>query len=89
MKNKILILSPHTDDGEFGCGGSIARFIEEGHDVYYVAFSTCEESVPNGFPKNILKNEVKLATAELGIKNENLIIKNFPVRKLSSYRQKF
>ena len=45
----------------FGCGGSIARFIE-GHDVYYVA-STCEESVPNGFSKNILKNEVKLATA--------------------------
>ena len=62
MKNKILILSPHTDDGEFSCGGSIARFIEEGHDVYYVAFTTCEESVPNGL-KNILKNEVKLATA--------------------------
>jgi len=22
---KILILSPHTDDGELGCGGTIAK----------------------------------------------------------------
>ena len=56
--------------------------------MYYVAFSTCEESVPNGFPK-YFKNEVKLATAELGIKNENLIIKNFPVRNFHLHRQKF
>ena len=55
---KILILAPHTDDGELGCGGSIARFIEEGKDVYYVAFSTAEESVEHGLPKNILEIEV-------------------------------
>ena len=24
---KILILAPHTDDGEFGCGASVAKFI--------------------------------------------------------------
>lgn len=38
---KILCLSPHTDDSELGCGGTIARLIEEGHDVKYVAFSYC------------------------------------------------
>lgn len=31
---RVLILAPHTDDGEFGCGGSIAKFIEQGADVY-------------------------------------------------------
>jgi LmbE family N-acetylglucosaminyl deacetylase len=86
-KNKILVLAPHTDDGEFGCGATIAKFIEEGKDVYYVSFSICEESVPEGFPKNILEIEVKKATRELGIKPENLIIKNYPVRKFDSFRQ--
>ncbi|MDY7036483.1 MAG: hypothetical protein SV375_10045 [Thermodesulfobacteriota bacterium] len=47
-KEKILVLAPHTDDGEFGCGGSIAKFIEQRAEVYYAAFSLCEESIPDG-----------------------------------------
>ena len=39
---RILVLAPHTDDGEFGCGGSIARFASEGNEVHYVAFSAAE-----------------------------------------------
>ena len=85
--DRILILAPHTDDGEFGCGGSIARFIEEGKKVYYVAFSTAEDSVPNGFPKNILEMEVREATKLLGINPNNLIIYKFQVRKLNYIRQ--
>ena len=38
-KNKILVLAPHTDDGELGCGGTIAQYIDQGKEVYYVAFS--------------------------------------------------
>jgi len=66
-KKRILVFSPHTDDGEFGCGASIARFIKEGTDVYYAAFTLAEESVPSPFPKNILEIEVKDATKELVI----------------------
>jgi LmbE family N-acetylglucosaminyl deacetylase len=83
----ILVLAPHTDDGEFGCGGSIAKFIEEGAEVYYAAFSLAEESVPEGFPKNILHTEVTNATKILNIPPENLIIYHYPVRKLSYHRQ--
>jgi len=86
-KNIVLILAPHTDDGEFGCGGSIARFVEEGKEVYYVAFSTAEESVPEPWPKDILKTEVREATKRLGIPEENLLIFNFKVRELSYHRQ--
>lgn len=86
-KNNILILAPHTDDGEFGCGGSIAKFIEEGKNIYYVAFSTAEESVSDGMPKNILEIEVKDATKRLGIISSNLIVYKFQVRKLSYVRQ--
>lgn len=85
--DRILVLAPHTDDGELGCGATIARFIEEGKQVYYVAFSTCEESVPEGFPKDILTTEVKRATAVLGIPAENLIILNFKVRYFPRDRQ--
>ena len=51
--NNIVVLAPHTDDGEFGCGGSIVKFIEEGYNVYYVAFSTAKESLPKVMPENI------------------------------------
>ena len=56
---KVLILAPHTDDGEFGCGGTISKFIEEGIELYYVAFSACQQSVLKEFPSDILITEVK------------------------------
>lgn len=57
---KILILVPHTDDGEIGCGGMIAKFVEEGKELYYVAFSIARTSVvENGLPENILEIEVR------------------------------
>ncbi len=87
MYNNILVLAPHTDDGELGCGATIAKYINEGKNVYYAAFSICEESVPDGFPKDILETEVKKATAVLGIKKENLIIYKFKVRRFPEFRQ--
>ena len=85
--DRVLILAPHTDDGEFGCGGTISRFVGEGKEVFYVAFSTAEESVPPEFPPDILKQEVKAGTAALGIPAENLIIYQYAVRNLPHARQ--
>ncbi len=88
MKFKnVLVLAPHTDDGELGAGGFIAKLIEENSEVTYVAFSTAEESVPFGFPKDILKSEVRSATKVLGIKSENTIVFSYNVRKLNYVRQ--
>jgi LmbE family N-acetylglucosaminyl deacetylase len=84
---KVLVLAPHTDDGELGAGGYISQLLEQGAQVYYAAFSTAEESVPVGFPKDILKIEVAAATAQLGIRPENLFIFNYQVRKLNYSRQ--
>jgi len=55
--NKILVLAPHTDDGEFGCGGSIAKFTMDGKNVFYAAFSTAEKSVPDHLPKTYWKSK--------------------------------
>lgn len=83
----VLVLAPHTDDGELGAGGFIAKLIEIGAKVTYVAFSTAEESVPDHLPRDILKTEVKAATENLGITADNLIIFNYQVRKLNYARQ--
>jgi len=83
----ILVLAPHTDDGEFGCGGSISKWVNEGKEVYYVAFSSAEKSVPKEMPKDILKKEVQEATKVLGIKKNNLILFDYPVREFPEYRQ--
>lgn len=86
-KKKVIVLAPHIDDGELGCGATIAKLIQKEIPVYYVAFSTCEESIPEGFPRNILEKEVKKATMKLAIEQENLIIKKYPVRHFPEYRQ--
>lgn len=84
---KVLVLAPHTDDGELGCGAAISNLIQKGIEVYYAAFSICEESVPEGFPKDILAHEVKEATKCLGIQEENLYIYSFKVRNFFQKRQ--
>jgi len=83
----VFVLAPHTDDGELGAGGTIAKLIEFGANVFYFAFSTAEESVAEGLPEDILKTEVMEATHRLGIPNENVIIYNYKVRKLNYVRQ--
>ena len=84
---RVLAISPHTDDAELGAGGTIARWIEEGKEVFYVAFSTAEKSVPAGLPKDILGQEVREATKVLGIAPKNLHIHKFEVRVFPKLRQ--
>jgi len=83
----VLVLAPHTDDGEFGCGGTIARYAAEGVRVIYVAFSAAEQSVLAHLPKDILRKEVRKATAVLGIADEDCIVLDFEVRRFPELRQ--
>ncbi len=84
---RALVLAPHTDDGEFGCGGTIARLVDEGGEVAYVAFSAAEKAVPKEFPEDVLRKEVREATAALGIPPERLHIGAFEVREFPRRRQ--
>ena len=84
---KILILAPHTDDGELGCGGSISRFCAEGKEVYYAAFCLCSKSLPDNLQSNTLELECKKATSLLGIPSSRLILFDYEVRQLPQSRQ--
>ncbi len=84
---KVLVLAPHTDDGELGCGGTVARLLEEGCEVHFAVFSTCAESVPAGFPADELKTEFLSAMEGYGIPAEQLILFDFQVRHFPAHRQ--
>lgn len=85
--NRILILSPHTDDAELGCGGTISKFLEEGKKVHWVVFSIAEDSLPNENDKFKLQKEFIKVTEELNLNNDDYTIFRYPVRKLGDYRQ--
>jgi N-acetylglucosamine malate deacetylase 1 len=84
---RVLVLAPHTDDGEFGCGGTITRLVEAGAEVRYVAFSIATRSLPEGFPPDTLAAEVREATAQIGIPESHLTVHDFEVRTFPDHRQ--
>ncbi len=88
FQNKsILILSPHTDDAELGCGGTIKLLLEQGNEVHIAAFSACRHSVLAGFPEDVLVQEIKASTQELGVLAENLHLFDYDVRTFNFHRQ--
>ena len=84
---RVLVLAPHTDDGEFGCGGTMARLVDGGVEVRYVAFSIATKSLPPQFPPDTLAREVREATAVIGIPPGGLEVFDLDVRTFPEHRQ--
>ncbi len=82
---RVLVLAPHTDDGELGCGGTLALLAAAGSQIRYIAFSIANRSLPPGFPPNTLATEAKEATSTLGI--TDLVLHDFDVRTFPDHRQ--
>lgn len=87
MVRTVLVLAPHTDDGELGCGATISKMIRNRINVYYVAFSSCQDSLPDGAAPDCLIKEMYAATDVLGIPAENVECLDFKVRHFEEYRQ--
>ena len=85
--NHILILSPHTDDAELGAGGTIIKLLNKGCKIFWIIFSTAEESIPKGFNKNSLREEFQNVAEYLKLNNSQYLINNFKVRYLHEKRQ--
>jgi len=84
---RILILAPHTDDAELGCGGTIARAVDESHEVFVAAYSIAEESLPDGVPETQLLKEFETSMARLGVREDRTFVQRFRVRRFSEHRQ--
>ena len=83
----VLVLAPHTDDGEFGCGGTMARLVAAGCSVHQIAFSIASRSLPEGFAPDTLVHESRAASDVLGLAPEALTVHRFEVRTFPAVRQ--
>ena len=61
--------------------------MNEGKNIYWVVFSTAEESLPANMPKNTLEKEFIDVTKKLNLNKNQYLIKKFHVRKLHEKRQ--
>ena len=68
MEKNILVVAPHPDDEILGCGGTIKKRVDEGHQVYVLIMSRgtpkyySEERIVN------VRREAKAAGQLLGVK---------------------
>lgn len=85
MLMKVLVLSPHTDDGSLGVGGTMYRLRCRGVKVLNVAFSLCRKSVPEKFPSDVHREEFLEACRRLGVE---AIVLDYPNRVFPSIRQR-
>ncbi|MCR8687278.1 PIG-L deacetylase family protein [Campylobacter sp. 1569] len=70
--NKILIIAAHPDDEVLGCFGTVARYIQQGYDVFTLILGegkTSRESKNHTKEQKILENELLNANNFLGVKN--------------------
>jgi LmbE family N-acetylglucosaminyl deacetylase len=74
-KKKILIIAAHPDDEVLGCGGTIARLVNEGYDAYTLILGrgvgarfSLEQKTKKNKEINVLKHEMQHANKMLGIK---------------------
>jgi len=71
---RILVVGPHPDDQELGMGGTIARLVEQGHDVLLLDM-TNGEPTPHGDPETRAR-EAEDAARILGARRRNLGLPN-------------
>lgn len=74
---RVLAIAPHTDDAEFGLGGTLAKLVEQGATVKVVAMSNC------GKPE--LVDEFDASMRHLGIRGA--VCYDMPVRHFGVVRQ--
>jgi len=83
LKN-VLIVAPHADDAEIGCGGVISRLIRSGSKVTVAVFCVDPKVLPPGMESNDWAKEQALSAEFLGF---DLIVYGYEMRKLSNRRQ--
>lgn len=82
MNKQIVVFTPHPDDETLGCGGTIAKKLKEGYNVFVVFLTDGRNSLreigvssnPSPFElKEIRREEAKRAAKVLGVPQKNLI----------------
>ena len=87
---KVLLVTPHPDDAEGGCGGTVARWIKEGTEVDYILCTNGDKGSndPEMVPEElaIIREKEQLEAAEvLGVKD--VVFLRYPDGALEDTRE--
>lgn len=83
---KALILSPHTDDAFIGAGGLVHKLANQGCELFYHAFTTCDDTLKGTeFQQGEIAREDREAAKILGV--SNITHHDFTNKKLYKDRQ--
>jgi LmbE family N-acetylglucosaminyl deacetylase len=90
---KIVVFAPHPDDEIFGCGGSILKWMDEGHDLHVVYVTDNRALITWGIKENQLLYEyagdyINLnedEVAEIALKEASQVSNNFGFKKENVY----
>jgi LmbE family N-acetylglucosaminyl deacetylase len=69
-RRTVLAIGAHHDDIELGCGGTLAKFAREGHDVHVYIATRSGYSDPSGRPvrgSEVAEQEAERAAKILGV----------------------
>ncbi len=75
---RVLVVAPHPDDAEIGCGGTVARLTRDGVEVYYVVATngdkgTEDPTLTNADLAATRDKEQRDAAAVLGVKEVTIL----------------
>ncbi len=85
MLNKILIIAPHCDDEILGCGGTMAKLTQNGHDVFVAIVTNGHLGAPELFSAEGTKkvrSEALQSHKILGVKETFFL--DFPAPRLDT-----
>ena len=84
---RVLVLAPHTDDGEFGCGGTMARLVEAGRRGALRSPSRSRRarcrraSRPTRSPARCARRPPSSGSAEDQLRVHDFDVRTFPERR--------
>jgi len=97
MRKKIVVFAPHPDDETLGCGGTIAKKIDSGYEVFIVFLTdgryalkevgvVSERCCPLKM-KDLRKRDALKASKVLGLPEENLFFLEIEDKTLQKHRK--
>lgn len=71
---RVMVIAAHPDDPEFGCAGTIAKWADEGKEIYYCLVTsgdvgTRDLTITPGQLASLREKEQRAAAQELGVKD--------------------
>ena len=70
----IIVLSPHADDVEIAMGGTIAKYVDEGHNITIITAILPRENIDGNTDEFMNKNRKKEQKKSANILGANLEI---------------